>query len=151
MDIEKKLRIINQQKTPRKNKGRDEILDFANRLRKAFSPPSRKSLERMLEVPVESYDKHRFDVDGYDRDGYDSSGYNKDGYNRDGEYKYKFDRDGYDRDGCNIDGIDRQGNKRTSGKGVKILTPQQMLTRLPISLAQIQEGNDSQKLKNEIR
>ena len=37
------------------------------------------------------------------------------------------------------------------GKGLKILTPQQMLTRLPISLAQLQAGNNSQKLKNEIR
>ena len=37
------------------------------------------------------------------------------------------------------------------GKGLKILTPQQMLTRLPISLAQLQARNNSQKLKNEIR
>ena len=32
-----------------------------------------------------------------------------------------------------------------------ILTPQQMLTRLPISLAQLKAGNNSEKLKNEIR
>ena len=38
-----------------------------------------------------------------------------------------------------------------SRKGLKILTPQQMLTGLPISLAQIQAGKNSQKLKNEIR
>ena len=38
-----------------------------------------------------------------------------------------------------------------SGKGLKILTPQQMFTRLPILLAQIKAGNNSQKLKNEIR
>ena len=37
------------------------------------------------------------------------------------------------------------------GKGLKILTPNQMLSRLPISLAQLQAGNNSQKLKNEIR
>ena len=37
------------------------------------------------------------------------------------------------------------------GKGLKILTPGQMLRRLPISLAQLKAGNDSQKLKNEIR
>ena len=44
--------------------------------------------------------------------------------------------------------------KNTTGKGlnnVKKLTPQQMLTRLPILLAQIQAGNNSQKLKNEAR
>ena len=38
-----------------------------------------------------------------------------------------------------------------SGKGLKILTPQQMFTQLPILLAQIKAGNNSQKLKNEIR
>ena len=37
------------------------------------------------------------------------------------------------------------------GKGLKILTPQQMLSRLPISLAQLKAGNNSEKLKNEIR
>ena len=36
-------------------------------------------------------------------------------------------------------------------KGIKILTPNQMLNRLPISLAQIKAGNNSEKLKNEIR
>ena len=38
-----------------------------------------------------------------------------------------------------------------SGGGLKILTPQQMFTRLPILLVQVQAGNNSQKLKNEIR
>ena len=37
------------------------------------------------------------------------------------------------------------------GKGLKILTPNQMLRRLPISLAQIKAGNNSGNLKNEIR
>ena len=37
------------------------------------------------------------------------------------------------------------------GKGLKILTPNQMLRRLPISLAQLKAGNNSEKLKNEIR
>ena len=37
------------------------------------------------------------------------------------------------------------------GKGLKILTPQQMLSRLPIFLAQLNAGNNSEKLKNEIR
>ena len=37
------------------------------------------------------------------------------------------------------------------GKGLKILTPNQVLSRLPISLAQLQAGNNSEKLKNEIR
>ena len=37
------------------------------------------------------------------------------------------------------------------GQGLKILTPDQMLSRLPITLAQLKAGNNSQKLKNEIR
>ena len=37
------------------------------------------------------------------------------------------------------------------GQGLKILTPDQMLSRLPITLAQLKAGNTSEKLKNEIR
>ena len=37
------------------------------------------------------------------------------------------------------------------GSDLKIQTPNQMLTRLPISLAQLKEGNNSEKLKNQIR
>ena len=37
------------------------------------------------------------------------------------------------------------------GKGTKLLTPNQMLSRLPISLARLKTGNNSEKLKNEIR
>ena len=41
--------------------------------------------------------------------------------------------------------------RNQQGKGLKILTPNQMLSRLPISLAQLITGNNSEKLKNEIR
>ena len=41
--------------------------------------------------------------------------------------------------------------QKQEGKGLKISTPNQMLTRLPISLAQLKAGNNSEKLKNEIR
>ena len=34
---------------------------------------------------------------------------------------------------------------------MKILTPKQMLSRLPITLAQLKAGNNSENLKNEIR
>ena len=37
------------------------------------------------------------------------------------------------------------------GTGLKMLTPNQMLSRLPITLAQLKEGSNSEKLKNEIR
>ena len=37
------------------------------------------------------------------------------------------------------------------GHGLKIWTPDLMLSRLPITLAQLKAGNNSEKLKNEIR
>ena len=37
------------------------------------------------------------------------------------------------------------------GSGLKILTPNQMLSRLPISLAQLKAENSYKKLKNKIR
>ena len=42
-------------------------------------------------------------------------------------------------------------NRQQQGQGLKILTPNQMLSRLPISLARLKAGNNSVKLKNEIR
>ena len=41
--------------------------------------------------------------------------------------------------------------KQQQGEGLKILTPNQLLSRLSISLAQLKAGNNSEKLKNEIR
>ena len=41
--------------------------------------------------------------------------------------------------------------RNQQGQGLKILTPDQMLSRLPITLAQLKAGNNSEKLKNEIR
>ena len=42
-------------------------------------------------------------------------------------------------------------SEKQLGLGLKILTPNQMLSRLPITLAQLKAGNNSEKLKNEIR
>ena len=41
--------------------------------------------------------------------------------------------------------------QKKSGQGLKILTPNQMLSRLPITLAQLEAGNKAEKLKTEIR
>ena len=61
----------------------------------------------------------------------------------------------------NIESIDIRGMplleteqdaaQRPKGRGLKIMTPKQMITRLPILLAQLKAGNNSQKLKSEIR
>ena len=58
--------------------------------------------------------------------------------------------------GENYDELDEEDreflkNMDKEGKGLKILTNKQMLNRLPVLLAQIQAGNNSTKLKNEIR
>ena len=44
-----------------------------------------------------------------------------------------------------------EAKNKTSGKGLKILTSNQMLQRLPIALAQVHAGNNSENLLNEIR
>ena len=41
--------------------------------------------------------------------------------------------------------------RATKGKRLKILTPKQMLQKLPIALAQVKAGNDSENLLNKIR
>ena len=38
--------------------------------------------------------------------------------------------------------------RNQQGKGLKVLTPNQMLSRLPNFLAQLKAGNNSEKLKN---
>ena len=45
----------------------------------------------------------------------------------------------------------RFNNQKQKWQGLKILTPNEMLSRLPITLAQLKAGNNSEKLKNEIR
>ena len=47
--------------------------------------------------------------------------------------------------------LESEESAEQRGQGLKILTPNQMLSRLPISLAQLKAGNNSEKLKNEIR
>ena len=41
--------------------------------------------------------------------------------------------------------------RQQKGQGLKIMSPKQVIARLPILLAQLKSGNNSQKLKNEIR
>ena len=50
-----------------------------------------------------------------------------------------------------VEEILKFNKENQGGKGIKILTPNQLLSRLPISLAQLKAGNNSEKLKNEIR
>ena len=45
----------------------------------------------------------------------------------------------------------KQDETEQEEAGFKILTPKQMLQRLPIALASIKEGNNSESLLNEIR
>ena len=45
----------------------------------------------------------------------------------------------------------KQNETEQGGTWLKILTPKQMLQRLPIALAQVKAGNNSKRLSNEIR
>ena len=44
--------------------------------------------------------------------------------------------------------VSKATHKATKGTGIKILTPKQMLQRLPIALVQVKEGNNSGNLLN---
>ena len=50
-----------------------------------------------------------------------------------------------------VEQILKFNKQNQEGQELKILTPNQMLSRLPITLAQLKAGNNSEKLKNEIR
>ena len=47
--------------------------------------------------------------------------------------------------------IKSTGSGLTDHSKLKVLTPKQMLQRLPIALAQVKAGNNSENLLNEIR
>ena len=47
--------------------------------------------------------------------------------------------------------LDFNNKQNQIGEGLKTLTPNQMVSRLPISLAQLKAGNNSEKLINDIR
>ena len=56
------------------------------------------------------------------------------------------------RDMPELESEESAGQRRNqSAKGLKILTPEQMFRRPPISLVQLKAGNTSEKLENEIR
>ena len=50
-----------------------------------------------------------------------------------------------------LNAFNKSKQNKTEGKGLKILTPKQMLQRLPIALVQVKPGNNLESLLNEIR
>ena len=50
-----------------------------------------------------------------------------------------------------VEDILKFNKQKQEGHGLKILSPTQMLSRLPISLVQLKAGDNSEKRKNEIR
>ena len=50
-----------------------------------------------------------------------------------------------------FNGAYKSKENETKGTWLKILTPKQMLQRLPIALAQVKTGNNSESLLNEIK
>ena len=98
------------------------------------------------------YNKWRYNINWVDKQGFDRQGYNINGYKSSGYNIRGYNINGYNKNGLNIRGNKRKALKKNMpGSGLKILTLQQMLARLPILLAQIKAGNNSRELKNEIR
>ena len=50
-----------------------------------------------------------------------------------------------------LESEEEAAKRKQKGQGLKVMTPKQMTVRLPILLAQLKAGNNSRKLKNEIR
>ena len=50
-----------------------------------------------------------------------------------------------------VEKILKLNREKQLGRGLKILTPNQMFSRLPITLPKLKAGNNSEKLKNKIR
>ena len=79
------------------------------------------------------------------------------GYNYNQFYKEISDDDfdAYDSDKfidiSNMSSLNGDEEKVKEGGGLKILTPNKQLTILPILLTQIKAGNNSYRLKNEIK
>ena len=129
---------------------------FSEKYDKADLERSKKYLRRLKMIKSIVDNRNYFLPRGYrDRHGFDKDGFDKDGFDKDG-----FDKDGFDRGGINREGYDRMGltrkdyeliKQQKQGKGLKITTPKQMLSRLPVLLSKIHAGNNSTKLKNEIR
>ena len=69
------------------------------------------------------------------------------------DFRFNLDDFTYDENYDELDEEDRKmlKNMNNEGRGLKVLPKQQMLSRLPVLLAQIQAGNNSKSLKNEIR
>ena len=49
-----------------------------------------------------------------------------------------------------VEEILKFNKQKQEGQGIKILTPSQMLSRLPISLAQLEAGNTQKNLKTKL-
>ena len=72
-------------------------------------------------------------------------------YNIEMLYKARSEAIKFYDDYCSVISKTNTKAKATKATRLKILTPKQMLQRLPIALAQVKAGNNSESLLNEIR
>ena len=71
-------------------------------------------------------------------------------FNKSREEVFTFSRD-YAKMMPDVDYKEKSDRPKQEETGFKILTPKQMRQRLPIPLAQVKAGNNSENLLNEIR
>ena len=86
----------------------------------------------------------------------DKTGNERNGNETYGDETYGDETDGDETGGKQSDitdmpNLESEQRRNKKGQGLKILTPDQMLSRLPIAIAQLKAENNSGKLKNEIR
>ena len=98
------------------------------------------SQRSVIKIAIKLYDKRDIIINAFINKNIETGNLEKDAY-----LQEKPEYDEYIAERAKI----RRQNQE--GQVLKILTPQQMLSRLPISLAQLKVGNNSEKLKNEIR
>ena len=111
-----------------------------------------KDLERYIFGDIEKYEENIEERVKTRRQNVPSSSPKKDYSEETADYlKYMEEQEkGQKRFSDDYDSEWSSGSENV-GAGLKILTNKQMLNRLPILLSQIQAGNNSSKLKNEIR
>ena len=74
-----------------------------------------------------------------------------DGFKMEKESDEETDKESYENEETDTTDLpDLESEESIEGQGLKILTPNQMLSRLPISLAQLIAGNNSEKLKTKL-
>ena len=107
--------------------------------------------DRLIQDLINHLERYLFGEDIENIESRDDQSPPEDYYAETDEYLKYLEEQEKDRKKFSVEYDSSGSGLNKKGKGLKILTKQQMLSRLPILLTQIQAGNNSKSLKNEIR